>query len=117
MTTNYTSTAIKREFQPWDLGVFAATILASLGIGVYHAVAGGGGSSGSSGRSSGSSRRHRRTQTTSEYLVGGRQMSFLPVSVSLLVSFSSSIMMLGIPAESYVYGLQQVWRCFFSRVF
>lgn len=44
-----------------------------------------------------------------EYLVGERTMGFLPVAVSLLVSFESSIMMLGLPAEAYVYGLQLIW--------
>jgi Na+/proline symporter len=43
---------------------------------------------------------------SSEYLVGGRSMPFLPVAISLVVSFESSIMMLGYPAESYVYGIQ-----------
>jgi solute carrier family 5 (sodium-dependent multivitamin transporter), member 6 len=33
-------------------------------------------------------------------------MPFIPVAISLVVSFESSIMMLGFPAESYVYGIQ-----------
>ena len=36
-------------------------------------------------------------------------MKSLPVAISLIVSFQSSIMMVGLPAESYVYGLQYIW--------
>jgi Na+/proline symporter len=68
-----------------DYVVFCLTIAVSLGIGVYYACAG--------------------QKTTSEYLVGSRQMKVLPVAVSLMVSFESSIMMLGFPAETYVHGM------------
>lgn len=71
-----------------DYALFGATIAISLFIGVYYALSGG------------------RQRTTSEYLVGGRKMQYLPVAISLLVSFESSIMMLGMPAEMYVYGVQ-----------
>ncbi|XP_059139448.1 sodium-coupled monocarboxylate transporter 1-like [Physella acuta] len=71
-----------------DYVVFGLTIVVSVGIGIYYAFSGG------------------RQKTTSEYLVGGRSMSFIPVAISLLVSFESSIMMLGLPAEAYVYGMQ-----------
>uniref|UniRef100_K1RV70 Sodium-dependent multivitamin transporter n=1 Tax=Magallana gigas TaxID=29159 RepID=K1RV70_MAGGI len=72
-------------FVVYDYIVFCLTILVSLAIGVYHAYAG--------------------QKTTSDFLVGGRQMKVLPVAVSLMVSFESSIMMLGYPAETYVYGM------------
>ncbi|CAC5362972.1 SLC5A6 [Mytilus coruscus] len=70
-----------------DYAVFAVTIIVSLGIGIYYAFSGG------------------KQKTTSEYLVGNRQMSILPVALSLMVSFESSIMMLGFPAEVYSYGI------------
>ncbi|KAJ8310430.1 hypothetical protein KUTeg_012295, partial [Tegillarca granosa] len=70
-----------------DYAVFSVTILISLGIGIYYALSGG------------------KQKTTSEYLVGNRQMKILPVALSLMVSFESSIMMLGFPAETYVYGI------------
>ncbi|KAK3095575.1 hypothetical protein FSP39_016251 [Pinctada imbricata] len=70
-----------------DYCVFGVTIIISLGIGIYYALSGG------------------RQKTTSEYLVGNRQMKILPVALSLMVSFESSIMMLGFPAETYVYGM------------
>lgn len=71
-----------------DYCIFALTIIISLGIGLYYALSGG------------------KQRTTSEYFVGNRKMAILPVAISLMVSFESSIMMLGTPAEVYVYGLQ-----------
>jgi len=68
-------------FHPADYIIFAVTIVVSLGIGIYYALSGG------------------KQRTTSEYFVGNRQMAILPVAISLMVSFESSIMMLGTPAE------------------
>lgn len=79
------------EFGAVDYIVFILTIVVSLGIGIYYALSGG------------------RQRTTSEYLVGNRKMAVLPVAISLLVSFESSIMMLGTPAEIYRYGIQWIW--------
>ena len=45
-----------------------------------------------------------KQKTTSEYLVGNRRMSVIPVGISLGISFVSSITILGFPAESYYYG-------------
>ena len=70
-----------------DFIIFGIAIAISIGIGLYYAFSGG------------------RQKTTSEYLVGNRKMSILPVALSLMVSFESSIMMLGFPAEVYVYGI------------
>ncbi|XP_069103671.1 sodium-dependent multivitamin transporter-like [Argopecten irradians] len=74
-----------------DYLVFAAALLVSLAIGVYYALSGG------------------RQKTTKEYLLGNRKMSIIPVGLSLMVSFESSIMMLGFPAEVYTYGIQYWW--------
>ena len=81
-----------------DYCVFGVTIVVSLGIGLYYALSGG------------------RQKTTSEYLVGNRQMKILPVALSLMVSFESSIMMLGFPAETYVYGMM-FWLSTFAFMF
>ena len=75
-------------FHVADYILFGATMAISIGIGIYFALSGG------------------RQRSTSEYLVAGRSLGFLPVAISLMVSFESSIMMLGIPAEAYVYGYQ-----------
>lgn len=74
-----------------DYIVFSITIVVSIGIGVYYAFSGG------------------KQRTLSEYLVGNRQMSVLPVAISLMVSFESAVMMLGIPAEIYMYGFRWIW--------
>lgn len=77
-----------------DYIVFGITIVISIGIGVYYAFAGDG------------------QRTTSDFLVGGRTMAYLPVAISLIATFESSIMMLGLPAEAYVYGIQWWIGCF-----
>ncbi|KAK3914621.1 Sodium-coupled monocarboxylate transporter 1 [Frankliniella fusca] len=41
-----------------------------------------------------------------EYLMGGRQMKTLPISLSLVASYISGITLLGMPTEVYVYGIQ-----------
>ena len=85
------------SFQIADYAIFGVTIAISIGIGIYYALSG------------------SRQRTTSDYLVGGRTMKFLPVAISLVVSFESSIMMLGMPAETYVHGIQ-LWICLFSYI-
>ena len=79
----------KTTFGVWDFSVFGLMLVASVCIGIYHAVRG-------------------KNQSTSEYLVAGRSMTFLPVAMSLIATFQSSIMMLGTPAESYVYGISWI---------
>ncbi|XP_073968629.1 sodium-coupled monocarboxylate transporter 2-like [Rhodnius prolixus] len=44
--------------------------------------------------------------TVKEYMLGGRQMPSFPVALSLTASFISGITLLGIPAETYLYGTQ-----------
>ncbi|RUS90059.1 hypothetical protein EGW08_002172 [Elysia chlorotica] len=75
----------------WDYVIFALSIAISLGIGVYYAIV------------------NKWKNNTEEYLVGGRSMSFAPTAISTMVSFQSAITMLGIPAESYCFGLQYIW--------
>ncbi|XP_071165366.1 sodium-coupled monocarboxylate transporter 1-like [Mytilus edulis] len=79
-----------RSFYLADYIIFAITIVLSVGIGLYHAFAGG------------------KQKTTSEFHLGNRKMAIIPVAISLLVSFESSIMMLGVPAETYVFGIQNI---------
>ncbi|XP_067670312.1 sodium-coupled monocarboxylate transporter 1-like [Haliotis asinina] len=86
------------QFHIADYLVFSFTIAISVGIGVYYAVKG------------------RRKASASEYLVGGRKMKIIPVALSLMVSFESSIMMLGFPAEVYIYGIM-FWLSTFGFMF
>ncbi|XP_060064025.1 sodium-dependent multivitamin transporter-like [Ylistrum balloti] len=78
-------------FHVGDYVVFAGMIIFSLGIGVYSACSGGG------------------QKTTLEYLVGNRRLKMLPVAISLVVTFESSILVLGYPAEVYIYGGDLIW--------
>ena len=71
-----------------DYVVFSLMLLISALIGIWHACRG------------------EKQNTTEEYLLANRKMSFLPVSISILLSFLSAITLLGIPAEIYVYGAQ-----------
>ncbi|XP_050399603.1 sodium-coupled monocarboxylate transporter 1 [Patella vulgata] len=68
-----------------DYVVLASVPVISLMIGLYQGL-------------------RRRKQTTEDYLMGGRDMSFLPVAFSVLASFLSAISVLGAPVEIYVFG-------------
>ncbi|KAL5274149.1 hypothetical protein ACFFRR_000734 [Megaselia abdita] len=48
----------------------------------------------------------RRGSEALDYLVGGRKMKVIPVSLSLVASFVSGISLLGTSTEIYVYGTQ-----------
>ncbi|XP_049834472.1 sodium-coupled monocarboxylate transporter 1-like isoform X2 [Schistocerca gregaria] len=75
-----------------DYAVFGCMLLVSAAIGVYY---------GFFARSSGAD----------AYLVGGRSMSTIPVSLSLIASFISGITLLGMATESYLYGVQYSYVC------
>lgn len=86
--------AIHAHFTVTDFIVFSLTLLASMGIGIFYSRSGG------------------AQQNNDEYLMAGRSMSSLPVAVSVLASFVSSIAILGNPAEVYAYGFQYWIQCF-----
>ncbi|KAK5933631.1 hypothetical protein CgunFtcFv8_014095 [Champsocephalus gunnari] len=73
-------------FSIWDYVVFAGTILASASIGLFQAI------------------RSRKDTSSSEFLLGGRQMTAVPVAMSLTASFMSGITVIGTPAEAYRFG-------------
>uniref|UniRef100_A0A8C2USP5 Solute carrier family 5 member 12 n=1 Tax=Chinchilla lanigera TaxID=34839 RepID=A0A8C2USP5_CHILA len=75
-----------KNFAVWDYVVFAALFVVSSGIGVFFAI------------------KERKKATSAEFLVGGRQMSFGPVALSLTASFMSAVTVLGTPAEVYRFG-------------
>ncbi|XP_068947409.1 sodium-coupled monocarboxylate transporter 2 [Petaurus breviceps papuanus] len=75
-----------RNFEVWDYVIFAALFVISSGIGVFFAI------------------KERKKVTSSEFLVGGRQMTCGPVALSLTASFMSAVTVLGAPAEVYRYG-------------
>ncbi|KAG7226798.1 hypothetical protein INR49_014147 [Caranx melampygus] len=73
-------------FSVWDYVVFAGTILLSAGIGLFQAIRG------------------RKETSSAEFLLGGRQMTAVPVAMSLTASFMSGITVIGTPAEAYRFG-------------
>lgn len=75
------------DFVAWDYVVFALLFIISGGIGVFFAV-----------------RSRNKTDDADDYLLGGRKMSAVPVSLSLSASFMSAITVMGTPAEFYIYG-------------
>ena len=77
----------QNHFHIVDYVVFVFMFLISIGIGVYFGFAG------------------RKQKTTDDYLMGGRQLSLIPVALSLVVSVVSANTLLGAPAETYNYGI------------
>lgn len=75
-------------FSVVDYVVFALLLVLSLAIGLYHACRGWG--------------RH----TVGQLQMADRQMSCLPVALSLLATFQSAVAILGVPAEIYRFGTQ-----------
>ena len=53
-----------------------------------------------------------KENTLSDYLMGSRRMSSVPVGISLAVSFVSAVTILGASAEIYVYGITLLFRYF-----
>ncbi|XP_053149203.1 sodium/iodide cotransporter [Hemicordylus capensis] len=80
-------------FSFWDYGVFGLMLLISTSIGLFYALSKGG------------------QRTSDDFFTGGRQMSAVPVGLSLSASFMSAIQVLGVPAEAYRYGMKFLWMC------
>ncbi|XP_069013082.1 sodium-coupled monocarboxylate transporter 1 [Embiotoca jacksoni] len=74
------------SFAAADYVVFALMLLVSAAVGVYYAW---------------TDRGHR---SSGDFLMGGRALTALPVSLSLTASFMSAITVLSNPAEVYRYG-------------
>ncbi|VDK17987.1 unnamed protein product [Anisakis simplex] len=85
-----------------DYTVFAFSLCLSIGTGFYHAI-----------RSQLKLRDSEgmRTSQKDEYMMGGRQMPSLPVALSLLTTFLSGVLMLGVPADMFERGAQ-IWMNF-----
>jgi len=69
-----------------DYCVFGGMLVCSMLIGVYHAF--------------------RGKHTNTDMLLGGRNMSVLPVAISIMATFLSAILILGTPGEMYASGAQ-----------
>ncbi|KAL8568333.1 hypothetical protein ACOMHN_040906 [Nucella lapillus] len=80
----------ERRFQTWDYILFALVLAISASIGIFYACHG------------------KKQKTTTEFLMADRNMSIVPIAVSILVSFMSAILILGTPAEMYTAGTEFV---------
>ncbi|XP_046397967.1 sodium-coupled monocarboxylate transporter 1-like isoform X2 [Ischnura elegans] len=85
------STTVGSRFSPVDYAVFCTMLAMSAAIGMYFAFCA-----------------KQKQNTTSEYLMGGKKMGIIPVSLSLIASLVSGVTLLGFPAEMYLYGTQFV---------
>ncbi|KAF5306692.1 hypothetical protein FQR65_LT07247 [Abscondita terminalis] len=51
----------------------------------------------------------KKQNTADEYLKGGKQMSAVPIAISLIASQISTMTLLVVPAEIYLFGSNYVW--------
>ncbi|KAI3378576.1 hypothetical protein SNEBB_007100 [Seison nebaliae] len=86
------------SFHPVDYVIFAGILLVSSGIGVFYAI-----------------KARREKATVDNFLMAGREMGPIPVSLSLVASFMSAITVLGTPKEVYVDGMGYfyIFLCYF----
>lgn len=75
----------KNTFGILDYILFGITLTISLSIGLYNAI------------------KYRHNQSTKDVLLAGGNMGIVPVALSLFASFMSSIAIIGVPAEIYVF--------------
>jgi len=98
MTTQQELDFEENRFSAWDYVVFAIILAIASAIGLFYGCTG------------------NKQSSTSEFLMAGRSMSVLPVTLSLLASFMSAITLLGTPAEMVDYGTQY-WIISVSYIF
>ena len=78
-----------------DYIILIVSLCSSFSIGLYFACA------------------KDKNKTPDDYLVAGRSMNLIPVTISFIVSFFSAISMLGNASEIYYYGIE-VWFAVFG---
>ncbi|NXS23176.1 SC5A6 protein, partial [Mystacornis crossleyi] len=76
------------EFTAIDYSIFALLLVLSSAIGLFYALSG------------------DRQRTVQEFLLANRDMSCLPVALSLLASFQSAVAILGVPGEIFHFGTE-----------
>ena len=81
---------MEMKFHLADYVILTVFLFISLAIGVYYGII-------------------KKQRTTEEYLFGNRQMSLVPVAVSLLVTYYSAGSVIGIPAEIYLYNTMIIY--------
>lgn len=98
-------TEVTRELRWSDYLLFTFFLAISAVIGIYFSIAKGG------------------QKDTKEFLMGSRSLSLIPVTISILVSFTSAILILGAPAEIYlngamymIYPFGKIFACIFAAI-
>ncbi|KAJ8278653.1 hypothetical protein COCON_G00057190 [Conger conger] len=86
--------AARPNFVLADYAVFALMLLVSVLIGLFQAL-----------------KKSARRGRVDDFFTGGRQMSAVPVGLSLCASFMSAVQVLGVPSEAYRYGLKFLYMC------
>jgi len=71
-----------------DMVIFGLTLLGPLCIGLYHACTG------------------DKQRTTEEYIHGNRQIGLIPMTISMMVTYMSTLQVIGFPTEIVVHGAQ-----------
>ena len=77
--------------------IFILMLVISAGIGIFYAW------------------KDKKNQTTTNFLLGGRKMALLPVTLSLMATFLSAILVLGVPTEIFYNGTMY-WLIAFSNI-
>jgi Na+/proline symporter len=86
-----------KRFGTVDYVIFVLTLVVSAAIGIFYAW------------------RDKKRQSTDNFLLGGRSMSIFPVTLSLMASFLSAVLVLGVPTEIYYHGTMY-WLISFSNI-
>ncbi|KAJ8277413.1 hypothetical protein GJAV_G00074900 [Gymnothorax javanicus] len=77
-----------------DYAVFALMLGVSVAIGLFQAL-----------------KKSSRRGNADDFFTGGRNMSAVPVGLSLCASFMSAVQVLGVPSEAYRYGFKFLYMC------
>ncbi|WAR26071.1 SC5A8-like protein [Mya arenaria] len=83
--------AFENRLQTADLIVLVVGILVSLFTGIFYSY------------------KERKHVSSYFYHRGGGKLSAIPVAMSMLVTFESSIFFLGYPSEVYIHGFIYCW--------
>lgn len=82
-----TNIPVTQFFTSFDYGLFGLMLFLSAAIGIYFGFFA-----------------KRKQNTTTEYLLGGKDMKFFPIAASLIASHINGFTMLAVPAEVYAHG-------------
>ncbi|CAL7946567.1 unnamed protein product [Xylocopa violacea] len=103
MAENETSTLLENGLKQLTFGwtdytLFSSLLGVSVLIGIYFGCFG------------------KKQDNTTEYLLGGKTMTYFPVAMSLIASHISAVSLLAIPVEVYQYGTQYAVCIFTSLI-